>query len=63
MTRAALEHLLRAASALTNEREFVVRSVWSSWRRGMERLQQLPVSADRIGALRALVRRVLSNTN
>ncbi|MGE0462855.1 MAG: hypothetical protein AB7Q16_15945, partial [Vicinamibacterales bacterium] len=24
MTRAALEHLLRAASALTNEREFVV---------------------------------------
>lgn len=24
MTRAALEHLLRAASAITNEREFVV---------------------------------------
>jgi hypothetical protein len=66
MTRAALEHLLRAASALTNEEHFVV--IGSQAVLGQEglvnaaalddRVKQLPLESERIESLRARLRRL-----
>ena len=61
MTRAALEHLLRAAAAITNEREFVVigsQAVLVDPIILADRLRHLPLPAERIEMTQARLRRL-----
>lgn len=55
MKRADLEHVLRAASAITNERDFVVIGSQADRATLLERIATLPIDEQRKATIRSSV--------